>query len=242
MTELRQDPAPGHLVNLRDVATADEGLRPGVLLRSDAPRRGDAPPPGVVWPPRTVLDLRDLAEKRFEHPLAGTARVVDLPLLDGATTAGVMVPAMIPGLGELYLQILDGVGAARLVEAVGWVAAGHGPVLVHCTAGKDRTGVTVALVLALLGLPRQRIVADYEQTASNMPGVLARASATARLPEPDRHLLAALPPELLTAPGWAIETVLDRLEAHDGGAAGWFLARGGDVSTLDVLRSRLLVG
>ncbi|MFI2105147.1 tyrosine-protein phosphatase [Isoptericola sp. NPDC019693] len=235
-------PVPDHLVNLRDVATAAPGLVPGALLRSDAPRSGDVPPGDVAWPPRTVLDLRDPGENGEPHPLAGTARVVPLPLLDGTAMEGATTPAPVPGLGELYLQMLDGAGATHLVEAVGLVATAEAPVLVHCTAGKDRTGVTVALVLALLGVDRAAIVADYERTGPRMAQVLARVAVTANYAVPDAHVLAKLPPELVTAPGWAIATVLDRLAEHDGGAAGWFVAHGGDPATLDALRARLLAG
>ncbi|MEL7977254.1 tyrosine-protein phosphatase [Isoptericola sp. F-RaC21] len=231
---------PDHLVNLRDVATAAPGLVPGALLRSDAPRSGDAAPVDVAWPPRTVLDLRDPGESGEPHPLAGTARVVPLPLLDGTAMQGATAPAPVPGLGELYLQMLDGAGAGHLVEAVRLIAVDDAPVLVHCTAGKDRTGVTVALVLALLGVDRAAIVADYERTGPHMSEVLARAAVTANLAVPDAHVLAKLPPELVTAPGWAIETVLDRFDEH-GGAEAWFRAHGGSAETLDALRARLVL-
>jgi len=234
------DHVPDHLVNLRDVATAAPGLRPGALLRSDAPRSGDRDPHGVAWPPRTVLDLRDPGESGESHPLAPVAQVVPLPVLGGTAMEGAGAPAAIPGLGDLYLQMLDEPGAGHLVEAVRLIATDAAPVLVHCTAGKDRTGVTVALVLALLGVEREAIVADYERTGPHMAQVLARAAVTANLAVPDAHLLARLPPELVTAPGWAIETVLDRFAEDDGGARGWFLAHGGDAGTLDALRSRLL--
>lgn len=42
--------------------------------------------------------------------------------------------------------------------------AGEGAVVVHCSAGKDRTGVAIALVLDALGVPRETILADYEYT------------------------------------------------------------------------------
>src|SRR5438874_453262 len=48
------------------------------------------------------------------------------------------------------------------------------PAVVHCTAGKDRTGVLVALLLDLLGVAREQIVADYAATTDNMPGILDR--------------------------------------------------------------------
>ena len=235
-------PALDRLANLRDVATASPRLRPGVLLRSDAPRAGDIVPRDVAWPPRTVLDLRDPGESRDAHPLAGTAHVVPLPVLDGAATGAASAPAPVPGLGVLYRQMLEGVGAGHLVDGVRLVATADAPTLVHCTAGKDRTGVLVALVLALAGVDRAAIVADYERTGPHMREVLARASVTAQLPAPDAHVLAALPPELVTAPGWAIASVLDLLDDHDGGPEGWFAAHGGAAGTVDALRDRLVAG
>jgi len=241
VTVFQPGTVPDHLVNLRDVATAAPGLRPGALLRSDAPRSGDVPPADVAWPPRTVLDLRDPGENGEPHPLAGTARVVPLPLLDGAAMRGASAPAPapVPGIDEVYRQMLGGTGARRLVEAVRRIAVDDGPVLVHCTAGKDRTGVTIAVVLALLGADRAAVVADYERTGPRMPEVLVRAAVTANLAVPDAHVLAELPPEIVGAPGWAIETVLDHLDEHDDGAAGWFRAHGGSPETVDALQRRL---
>ncbi|GAA1977014.1 tyrosine-protein phosphatase [Isoptericola halotolerans] len=232
---------PDRLVNLRDVGTASPELRTGVLLRSDAPRADDVVPADVVWPPRTVLDLRDGGEAREAHPLAEVATVVSLPVLAGATTRAETSSQPVPfDLGRLYLEMLEEPGATRLVAGVRAVAVDDGPVLVHCTAGKDRTGVLVALVLALVGVDRASIVTDYVRTDVNMPQVLSRARATARAPRRDAHVIAALPPELLTAPPHAVEAVLDALAAHDDGAVGWFAAHGGDQATLSALRERLL--
>src|SRR3546814_9409940 len=45
-----------------------------------------------------------------------------------------------------------------LIEAI---IAGEMPMLVHCTAGKDRTGVTIAVLLLALGVSREDVVRDY---------------------------------------------------------------------------------
>ncbi|WP_277207832.1 tyrosine-protein phosphatase [Isoptericola croceus] len=231
---------PDRLVNLRDVGTASPRLRTGVLLRSDAPHAGDVAPHDVVWPPRTVLDLRDPGEGGRVHPLRDVARVVGLPVLTGATRterAGDVAPF---DLGRFYVELLRGPGAAYLADGVRAVAREDGPVLVHCTAGKDRTGVLVAIVLTLVGVERPRIITDYVRTDPNMPGIIARARPAHRTREAEAHVLAALPPELLTAPPHAIEAVLDVLAAYDGGAAGWFAAQGGEPATVSALRERLL--
>ena len=54
-------------------------------------------------------------------------------------------------------------GGPQIVRAVDTVAEyiADGPVLVHCVAGKDRTGLVVALIQAALGVPRDSIIAEY---------------------------------------------------------------------------------
>ncbi len=139
-------------------------------------------------------------------------------------------PAQLQGRGDLadlYRLMLEGNGARGIVRVIEAVAAADGSVLVHCTAGKDRTGVSVALLLTLVGIDRAAVVTDYVATAANMPGVLARMIAmfsgadAAFVPTYDA---AKLPAAALDAPARAIETVLDIWDATPGGAEGWFVA------------------
>ena len=65
---------------------------------------------------------------------------------------------------ELYLAWLDGSGAAFADAVHALARPGALPALVHCTAGKDRTGVLMALVLDVLGVGEKAIVADYLQS------------------------------------------------------------------------------
>ncbi len=51
--------------------------------------------------------------------------------------------------------------SAALRALFRYLADGKTPLLFHCYAGKDRTGITAALLLLLLGVPRETIVYDY---------------------------------------------------------------------------------
>jgi protein-tyrosine phosphatase len=166
--------AKDYLVNARDVGAAAPGLATGIVIRSDAPRDGDRPPPGLKWPPRTVFDLRDDAEiKSVNHPMVAAADVRRVRILAEASVTGLMGGADTT-LEELYAAMIEGPQAHGFAEVVGGIATAPAPVLVHCSAGKDRSGIAVALVLALLGASRAEIVADYVATKPNMPDVMAR--------------------------------------------------------------------
>ena len=66
-------------------------------------------------------------------------------------------------MGRTYRAYLDERGH-HLVTAARVVAASPGATLVHCAAGKDRTGVTVAMLLDAVGVERSAVVADYAAT------------------------------------------------------------------------------
>ena len=66
-------------------------------------------------------------------------------------------------MGRTYRAYLDERGH-HLVTAARVVAASPGATLVHCGAGKDRTGVTVAMLLDAVGVERSAVVADYAAT------------------------------------------------------------------------------
>jgi len=121
----------------------------------------------------------------------------------------------------------------NVVQAVRLLAAPDtGPALVHCQAGKDRTGVLVALVLDAVGVRRDAVVADYALSAEHVEKMFRRwaAAADREMPEDiSRHLPRAE----------VIDAVLARLDEQHGGAAGWLLANGLEEAALGHLRARL---
>jgi len=108
------------------------------------------------------------------------------------------------------------------------------PVLVHCAAGKDRTGLVVALLLSLLGVDRGEIVADYLATDANMPRIVERMRGW---PHYAAHM-AAVPPELYETHEHSITGFLDALERDHGGAEGWAAERGIPAEAIARLRER----
>jgi hypothetical protein len=109
-----------------------------------------------------------------------------------------------------------------IVASIQAIARARRAVLVHCAAGKDRTGVVVALALAAAGAERHAIVGDYVATSERIEAIMARllGSPTYRAEleghDPQRH--APLP--------GTIERVLDLVDARYGGVRAWLSSHG----------------
>jgi hypothetical protein len=241
-------PVLAQLPNLRQVAgmSARDGrvVREGVLWRSDDPAALGADDVQVLvgLGIGLVVDLRDeaLLQRRPGHALAdaGVERAW-LPVAGWAPDKALEGGAPSPDLDlvEEYLGYAEHGGEA-LADAVRRLAEATVPVLVHCAAGKDRTGVLVALVLRLVGVPTEAVVVDYAATHDRMPALVALWRE--RLPGVD-SILDTMPRVLFEAEAATMAAFLRRLEErYDGGAAGWAAARGLHAETVDALRERLL--
>ena len=243
-------------VNVRDVgglpAAQGKTTRPGVLIRSDAvhqltERDVAALVDGVGL--RHIIDLRAPGERREQGRgrLGGTAVAYsDLNVLtdeviaqrrkhrEEAFARGDTDPATL--IADGYHELL-GHGRAAFVTALEAVAAPEGaPALVHCSAGKDRTGVLVALLLDVAGVDRAAIVADYAATDERITQVRDRLAAMTAYTQ----LAADTPAMLLSAHAATMEQFLDRLYAESGGAARWFLDAGAPEQALAAWRDRIL--
>jgi protein-tyrosine phosphatase len=113
------------------------------------------------------------------------------------------------------------------------IARADGPLLFHCFAGKDRTGLVAAMLLSLAGVEPAAIGDDYAETdvqlATRYAQWLAKAS-------PDRR--EQMQDELRCPPEWMLRT-LDYVERRWGGVDSYLEAAGVSPSGIDRLSAKL---
>ncbi|WP_430253409.1 tyrosine-protein phosphatase [Neorhizobium sp. DAR64872/K0K18] len=182
-----------------------------------------------------VIDLRGPHETAVtSHPFIGheTVSYRNIVLFDAlAPIAMVRQPF---DMAERYCSALDHCGAqfATVFRAIG--QARPGMVLFHCTAGKDRTGVVAAMLLATAGVSHADIVADYALTAS-AEGLIAQLRA--------RSLAAGIDADhverMLASDAVTMEAFLACLDAAHGGIAAYLERIGLNAAEIDALTDRL---
>jgi len=252
-------------VNVRDVGglpTVDgRTTRTGVLVRADnlqdltsADVERLLGERGV----RAVLDLRTSGEVHLEGagPLVGKVEHHHLPLIpeepgeSDDSEVDRAVEAAIPSWrdrsdrrGErqtdmtgYYLGYVED-APENIATALRLIAdPASGTALVHCAAGKDRTGTVVALALSLAGVRREAVVADYAASAQRIDRVLARLQASPTYGPDTRD---ATVDDVMPEPG-SMERFLDEVDRRYGGPHGLAMAIGVDEETVARLAARLV--
>jgi protein-tyrosine phosphatase len=115
------------------------------------------------------------------------------------------------------------------------IARADGAVLVHCAAGKDRTGVLVALALDAAGVDREGIIGDYLATGQRIDAIVARLVSSSTY----RAELEGHDPQQHAPTVGTMERVLELVDEQFGGSAAWLAAHGLDHADLEQLRRRL---
>lgn len=237
--------------NVRDLGglstTDGRRIRDGVLFRSEALHALDDPSFGLLADVRLVVDLRTSAEE--DGPprwLEGkTPETVQVPLLpmhrigtpELMTRMGTDPEFALTYMTEIYGEILDALPVRCLREVADRVGGGQVPVLVHCAAGQDRTGVFMAVLLLALGVPREAVVADYVRSADAWDLEQLERWMRGQL-GPD-HAVSQEALGNLRALARHIETVLDRMLAEHGSVEAYWASGGVDADALEAMRSVL---
>ncbi|HEU5267708.1 MAG TPA: tyrosine-protein phosphatase [Jatrophihabitans sp.] len=241
---------PGSAVNFRDIGcqpTIDGGrTRPGVLFRSESPQflqPADARRLVDEIGLRLVVDLRfaDEAANEGRGPL-GEAPVtyLNVPIIGagGADVGVALLDDTDDTLAPYYVSYVKH-SADALLSVYRSLAAPDGlPALVHCAAGKDRTGVVVALLLSAMGVTDDAIVADYARTGDAMPQVLRRLGtapsyATQIAGQAADDVRAMAHPQSMRA-------FLSWVRREHGSGGGLLRDLGLEAEALDRLRHRLI--
>jgi protein-tyrosine phosphatase len=228
---------------------------PGVLLRADNLQGLTGLDVSLLVDRENVevvLDLRTDVEVRLEGPGPITreprVRVEHRSLYpDSGGNTDVEVDAVSLWQGPSELEFQDERPAVRaylsylrrrpdsVLASVRTIARAERGVLVHCAAGKDRTGVVVALALDAAGIDRDVILADYLASRERIEQILERLLGSptyqAELEGKQAHELAPV--------AETMERFFELVDQHFGGSTAWLSGQGFDQTDLELLRRRL---
>ncbi len=209
------------------VLVEEEGLEVVLDLRTDIELELEGPGP-ITREPRVRVEHHSLYPRSGGH----TDLDADTAKLWPQREASAWPDE--PLVVQAYLSYLSG-RPDSIVAAARAIGHARGSVLVHCAAGKDRTGVVVALVLDAAGVDRRAIVSDYLATAERIDAIMARlvASPTYRS-ELEGHDPRAHAP----VPG-TMERVLELVDRGFGGSGTWLSAHGLSDADLERLQRRM---
>ncbi len=205
-----------------------------VLIRSD--HVGHLTPAGrqalVDYGVSTVLDLRSPAEVlRSPNPFANGPgpTYIHRTLIDDANMNQIGEAG---DMFERYLMILNNRSKA-FCDVFTSLAEVEGCVLFHCFAGKDRTGLIAAMLLAMAGVTPEHIAADFGETDRQLAAEYVRWISEAA-PEKREAMR-----EELRCPPERILGVLDYLQTKWGGVESYLEASGMQAANIDRLSARL---
>jgi protein-tyrosine phosphatase len=245
--------------NFRDLggyATADgKHIKKGLLYRSDHLKKvssGDVETI-VALGVKTVYDFRSEKEREEDPPTLskiGSLQVVSLPIyyepMDPSVTRRKILRGEVEE-GDFHQAMIESYRAYALDYRVELstliidLSDPSGlPALIHCTHGKDRTGVAVAITLRALGVPQETVMEDYLlsnkfwESEADRQSCLASFASFFRTPRNEVRVLLEVRPEYL-------EAAFAAIDEHYGSFDNYLdQGLGIDEQTLERLRAALL--
>ena len=246
-------------VNVRDLGgmpTEDGGSTvPGRLLRSE--NLQELTPADVTKLIKeigvtTVVDLRSTGELELEGPApleaVASVRHVHHPVLrelvspSDAASQALLITKLEQDRARYPDNIVTGHYLGYLEErpeevtgALRDIAAADGAAIVHCAAGKDRTGVIAALALTVAGVGPDAIVADYTATGDRIDAIIDRLRRS-RMYAAD---VSERPVQTHMPQADTMRAFLEQLDARYGGLPRWLAANGFGDDEIAALHAKL---
>ncbi|MER7071084.1 tyrosine-protein phosphatase [Terrabacter sp. NPDC000476] len=123
-----------------------------------------------------------------------------------------------------------------VVAALGAVASSRGATVVHCAAGKDRTGTVVGLALKVVGVPDELVIADFAASAERVGAIMDRLRSRPAYANNLRDKTVAQQSPTTDT----MRLLLGALDERHGGVHGWLREQGWTAADTDRMRRKLL--
>ena len=188
-----------------------------------------------------VIDFRDLNEtKSGRGPIANhVENYLNLPLIESSGKSGQVLHKIFDDsfsaedLGRWYFHLMSQV-APMVNQGLEAIAESNRPVVFHCAAGKDRTGIFAASMLSVLDAKKDQILDDFSKSQENMPKVLNRLMRLQPMFSEEAIMGAGA---LLRADREAMQTFLELAENEHGGLKSMLVDSGLSSKTIEKLRT-----
>lgn len=192
---------------------------------------------------KTIVDLRAPREKKKELPRIDGARRIDVPIelenrarekLQPLMTKHGAEEEVVDILRQFYRELADEAWpqASELFKVL--LNAEAYPVLIHCRAGKDRTGFLCALVQQALGVGREAVMQDYLKTNVHFAPVTPRIERMMKIFSLGRLQMENVRASLSAREEY-LQAALDQIDQHHGGLTAYLekcSITGGEIETL----------
>lgn len=235
----------GTLSNVRDLGGAigldGRSVRMGMLFRASSLHRLTEEDE-AAWRETEMAEIIDLryARERNAFPLP---EFIDehrhFPLLPDHWHASPEERAKAPAvfLCSVYNDMID-LGAQTVRDIIALLQSEDSyPTIFFCMAGKDRTGVVAAIILALLGVDSETIADDFERSGEPIVALVRELREKGTLED---HPMMNQPEELLRAPRSAMEMFLEDVARRFGSLEGYVRDIGVPEEQIERLRELLL--